>query len=406
MLAKTFKMEHQNKPNLEFLLMEGFLNIDEGVAIYDPEDRLVLVNPIFEGMFPSTIEIAKDQPYFRDLVKWAYDHGDYFVEGMDYETWYHFRTKYRNEGVPVEYHLKDGRYIRGFSKRTESQNLVTIFTDITYHKQRELALIESKTLAESANRTKSSFLAHVSHELRTPLNAIMGFSEIMSKSLFGPLNNSHYERYVTDILKSGKHLLGIIDDLLQVAKAEVGQLDLRENWCDLCEIVKEVMRLSLLRAEAGGIYLTYEAYATEVPFYGDERKMRQIVTNLVTNALKFTPDSGKVHLQLERTPLGDGLLAITDTGSGIPQEEIPKVLEAFGRIENPFSRKQQEGTGLGLHLTDTFVSLHGGVLEIQSQLNEGTTVFVLLPKERFKDATPGSSRPSSHSKKAPPAVET
>jgi PAS domain S-box-containing protein len=253
--------------------------------------------------------------------------------------------------------------------------------DITDRKEAEEMLRTAKEAAESANRTKSEFLANMSHELRTPLNAILGFAEIMREQLFGPLGNPSYREYAGDIHDSGLHLLNLINDILDVSKAEAGKIELSEETLDIDDVIKSSVHLVKARSEAGRISLELRLQDPLPAVRADERLMKQILLNLLTNAIKFTPADG--HVLLEAGVETDGTFAIniTDTGIGIAPEDIPKVMRPFGQVDSALSRKHQ-GTGLGLPLTKSLVELHGGRFAVESTKGVGTRVTVYLPATR------------------------
>jgi signal transduction histidine kinase len=235
----------------------------------------------------------------------------------------------------------------------------------------------AKEAAESASRAKSEFLATMSHELRTPLNAVIGFSQVMSGQALGPIGNARYLEYCRDIEKSGSHLLEIISDILDIAKIESGRLDMMVGPCDPRRIVNRARRIVKPLAYEGGIRLRRELPDTLPLLNGDERLLRQVVINLLTNAIKFSPQGGEVVISIRQD---DGLLclAVCDQGCGIPQTELKRVLEPFEQVEPAFSRRHG-GVGLGLPLSNRIVQMHGGTLTIESTVGKGTCVTVRLP---------------------------
>ena len=256
-----------------------------------------------------------------------------------------------------------------------------IARDITDIKQREAELLEAKLASDAANRAKSEFLANVSHELRTPLNAILGFSEVITNEMFGPLGGPRYRQYAQDIHQSGDHLLQLINDILDVAKIEAGRYEPRNDEVCLSSVVEDCVRLLRPRAESGGLALSTAIQRQEIYVRADERAVKQIVLNLLSNAVKFTPNGGWVRVSAAVQPDGGMSLAVADTGIGIAAEDLPRVLLPFQQIDNSLSRKF-EGTGLGLPLARSLTEAHGGHLEITSALGQGTTVTVRLPAER------------------------
>jgi signal transduction histidine kinase len=244
--------------------------------------------------------------------------------------------------------------------------------------------VASEALEESmrANRSKSEFLATMSHELRTPLNAIIGFSDIIRRELFGPKGIERYPDYANDIHESGSHLLAIINDILDLAKAESGKLELNEMDVDAAEILESCVRMCHGRAEAGKVELVFLGGQNEVRVLADPRFLQQIVVNLLSNAIKFTPEGGRVRLDVSETPEKGVSFAIADTGIGIAPENIQRVLRPFEQVETSLSRRHG-GTGLGLPYAKRLTDLHGGELLIESELERGTTVTVKLPPSRF-----------------------
>jgi signal transduction histidine kinase len=242
----------------------------------------------------------------------------------------------------------------------------------------------SDALAEAvrANKSKSEFLATMSHELRTPLNAIIGFSDIIMRELFGKLANDKYADYAKDIHHSGSLLLSIINDILDLAKAESGKLVLNEQEFDLSETLEGTVRMCRGRAQTGKVELIFFGGQSEIRIKADERFVLQIVGNLVTNGIKFTPAGGTVRLYVSATPQKGIVIKVTDTGIGIAAENLDRVLRPFEQVESSYSRKHG-GSGLGLPYAKRLVELHDGELKLESELDRGTTVTVTLPPERL-----------------------
>jgi signal transduction histidine kinase len=252
-----------------------------------------------------------------------------------------------------------------------------VFRDYAIEKQR---LRIEKEGAEAASRAKSDFLANMSHELRTPLNAIIGFSECIKSAIFGPVSE-RYRSYAGDIFNSGTHLLGLINEVLDLSKLEAGQLELHEERIELAATVEACMHLVGKQAQQSGIRLTASLDSDYNLIRADDRRLRQILINLLANAVKFTPDNGEIRVSSVATR--DGLaIAISDTGIGMAAEDIPKAMTVFGQVDSKISRKH-EGSGLGLPLAKHLVELHGGTLSIESEVNVGTTVTITLPPERI-----------------------
>jgi signal transduction histidine kinase len=236
--------------------------------------------------------------------------------------------------------------------------------------------------ADNANKSKSEFLATMSHELRTPLNAIIGFSDVLHKQLYGNLGNARYLEYVADINASGLHLLAIINDILDLAKAEAGKLELREDVFDLVSCLQACVQMCAVRAEEGGVALELATERPEIEIHADERMIRQLALNLISNAVKFTPPGGRVDVRARPDDHGEIIIEVADTGIGIPTEHLERVLRPFEQVERALSRRHG-GTGLGLPFAKKIAELHGGTLKLESVVDRGTHVSVHLPATRL-----------------------
>ena len=256
-----------------------------------------------------------------------------------------------------------------------------VIFDITERKAAEVELLRTKERAEAANRAKSDFLAIMSHELRTPLNAIIGFSDAVLEEMFGPVGNARYREYLGDIKNSGTHLLELINDILDLSKAEAGHFDLRDDSIAVEELVGSCVAMVALRAREAGVDIVTDI-ADELPrLRGDERKLRQALLNLMTNAVKFTPLGGEVRLR-GRTA-GDGVrIEVADTGIGMAADDIPTALSPFGQIDTALNRRHT-GTGLGLPLAKRLVEAHGAAFAIRSEVGVGTVVTLDFPPSRL-----------------------
>ena len=246
---------------------------------------------------------------------------------------------------------------------------------------------EARRRAEAANVAKSLFLATMSHELRNPLNAILGFSEVMKAELLGPMQNANYKEYAGNIHDSGRHLLQLINEILDLSRIEAGRYELHEEPIRLNEIVEDCHRLLALRADSKGLQVLLDFDRGLDQLWADERAVRQVCLNLMSNALKFTPRGGRIVLTVAATPEGGQTLVVKDTGPGIPKEEIPRVMQAFG--QGSLAHQTAEGgTGLGLPIVQNLVSLHGGTFELRSELRRGTEAVVCFPKGRVLRTMP------------------
>lgn len=259
-----------------------------------------------------------------------------------------------------------------------------VFSDITEFNRRENELRDARDAAQIANQAKSQFLATMSHELRTPLNAIIGFSAMLKNRIGGPLSEK-YQSYAVDIHDSAEHLLALINDLLDISKLEAGKMDVTEESMELSEVVNASVRLIRDKALRRGITITITDIEETPPLYGDKRMLRQMITNLLSNAYKFNVDGGTIAVTASFIPDIGLDLAVADSGIGIAEEHIGRIGQPFAQIENHMSRVYQ-GTGLGLAITKSMIELHGGNISIRSRQGEGTIVTLHFPPHRIEAA--------------------
>jgi PAS domain S-box-containing protein len=265
--------------------------------------------------------------------------------------------------------------------RSGERYVVGVISDITERKRMEKDLIAAKLQAEDANRAKSMFLANMSHELRTPLNAVIGFAEIINNELLGAINEPRYRDYAGDIHSSGKRLLQLINDILDMTKVEAGTYQLREDVCDLTKLVGDAIALVQNPAIQNEVTVRVDM-SDDIPFlFADERSVRQVLVNVLSNAIKFTPKGGDVAVSARLEPDGAIALAVVDTGIGMAQDDIPQALSPFRQLEGSHGRKYG-GTGLGLSLIKAMLDLHEGALHVDSKLGAGTTVTAKFPPRR------------------------
>ncbi|MDF2368341.1 PAS domain-containing sensor histidine kinase [Sneathiella sp.] len=277
-------------------------------------------------------------------------------------------------------------YVRLIGRANISENGTLIgasgtLQDITTQHMFERELIQAKLEAEEGTRSKSLFLANMSHELRTPLNAVIGFSEVLAKEIFGPIENDRYREYADNIQSSGRHLLSLIDDILEYSRLEADSIELQEAEFNLLKVVESTKTMLAAKANEKSISFSMSD-RLDIQIRADERKLKQVFINLVNNAIKFTPEKGHIELDLSADSDNFISLYIIDNGYGISEEEIKNVMRPFGRTHYSIS-KSIEGTGLGLPLAKSIVELHGGMLEISSNTEKpGTVIEIRLPKSR------------------------
>lgn len=288
----------------------------------------------------------------------------------------------------------------------------TVMTMLEYRAEKDLLIAEleqaksisdeARRRAESANIAKSRFLATMSHELRTPLNAVLGFSEVMKSEILGPHTVPTYKEYAKDIHESGQHLLNLINEILDLSRIEAGRYELQEQSVTLTDVAEDCRRLLKLRAEKKGLRILQNYEENLAQLWADERAIRQISLNLLSNAIKFTPTDGTISISIGTTETGGQYLSVNDTGPGIPEDEIPRVLKSFG--QGSLAQKTAEGgTGLGLPIVKGLVELHGGNFDLKSKLRQGTLVTVTFPSERVMQALPRLAEPGEASRDEPHA---
>jgi PAS domain S-box-containing protein len=259
--------------------------------------------------------------------------------------------------------------------------VVGVISDITDRKRIEKDLVAAKVQAEDANRAKTQFLANMSHELRTPLNAVIGFSEIIKNELLGAINEQRYREYAEDIHRSGVHLLQLINDILDMTKVEAGKYELREDVCDVAKVVGDAIGLVRNLAIPNGLDLC-GAVPPNLPFlFADERCVRQIVLNFLSNALKFTPKGGRIEVGARLESDNTIVINVTDTGIGMAKDDIPRALSPFRQLESSLGRRY-EGAGLGLPLVKSLLDLHQAGLHLDSAVGVGTTASARFPAQR------------------------
>jgi signal transduction histidine kinase len=267
------------------------------------------------------------------------------------------------------------------AERQLSDAYTTLKRQYTALESANAELARAREKAESASHTKTEFMANMTHELRTPLNAILGFSEIMIAERYGAIGNERYRSYVSDIHSSGSQLLGIVGDILDLSKIEIGEVALEEERIDIDELCDSALRQFADRAKAAGLALSAEMAPSLPALQGDPRRVKQVLTNLLSNAIKFNCKGGSVRLGARRASNGGLLITVADTGVGIDAAHIDKAMAPFSQVDGSLTRRYQ-GTGLGLPIARALIGLHGGRLSLDSVVGKGTTVTLSFPKSR------------------------
>ena len=392
----------KRKAEADQRLFDAIESTREAFVLWDKQDGLVIWNDYFQkvhnlpddvlqaGMHRDTVMAAAKRPIVDRIIPAISPNG---------------YTK------AFEIKLADGSWLQISERRTKDGGLVSVGTDITALKLNQDRLRDSekrlmatigdlsksqkaledkaeqlsklnidyqleKERAQAANKSKSEFLANMSHELRTPLNAVIGFSEIIKNRMFGPLGSEKYEEYNNDIHSSGKHLLGLINDILDMSKIEAGQMKIDREDITFDPIIDEAVRLIATQAEKKSIEVNAQI-EPDLQLFADRRAMKQVMLNLLSNAVKFTDDDGKIFVRARQ--VGDTItVSVRDTGIGIPRAALAKIGQPFEQVQNQFS-KSKDGSGLGLAISRSLTKLHGGAMRISSEECVGTIVSIRVP---------------------------
>lgn len=374
-MVEREKLQRRSAQNRLFHALESS---NEAMVLVDSDGRIALVNSQLTTFFPAVVRKIGVDACFEEVCA---EIGERFVKAVAHTNDGHGgeRRPTWSEVIALggEFQVSDGRWLRVSRSNTQDGGFFLVFSDFTEIKEREEHLRTAMRQAEAASEAKSNFLANMSHELRTPLNAIIGFSEIFTAEIFGKLGSPRYVEYAGNILESGRHLLAIINGLLDLAKSEAGKLELSTEPVEIQRVLRSCTDIMRDQCVRGQLTLDAEEIGAGVMVWGDPAKLRQIVLNLLSNAVKFTEPGGSIALRLAATEDGFVNLQITDTGIGMSAEEIPIALTPFAQIDTRLARRYA-GTGLGLPLTKALVDLHGGQLIIESEPGKGTTVTVAL----------------------------
>ena len=376
------KTREQQLRKSEERLYQVVDSLQEGFVLYDDDDRIVLWNEKWLDIHSEVADIIEVGVSFEEVVRVNVSrrlHPGAF--GREEEFISDRIARHRSPGDPIIRQLNDDRWYIIREVRTVEGGIFALNIDITDLKNAERAALEARSQAEVANAAKSQFLANMSHELRTPLNAVIGYSEAIKNLDSLNLSTDRIPEYIDAIHSSGGYLLGLINDILDYSKVEAGKLELHEDDVDLGRLIGDLKGQILRQVEAAGLRLSLPDPASLPGVKVDEIRLRQILLNLLSNAIKFTPEGGAVEISAARATNHGLVIAVSDTGIGMSQDNLQRLGEPFHQFSSAYSRTHI-GTGLGVSLAKALAEMHGGALKYESTLGEGTTATLLLPANR------------------------
>ncbi len=370
-IREMMQREVEQRKSAQSRLIDAIEKSSEAVVLLDSDNRILIANSQIQDFFPACAG--------RKLAGMAFDAFQDLIGDPDASAGMN-----RKGGRPAELRLPDGRWVRSSGSPTQDGGAIMFWSDITELKQREETLRAAKKEAEAASEAKTNFLTNMSHELRTPLNAIIGFSEAISTEIFGAIGQPKYKEYADNVLRSSRHLLDIINDILDISKNEAGKLKVEREGVRVDQVIDDCRHIIRDWFDRSEVALIIDAPDPALKVRGDPARLRQVLLNILSNAVKFTDAGGEVHIAAGRKGR-KAVIEVRDNGIGMRPDDIPTAMSMFGQIDSTLARKY-EGTGLGIPLSMAIIELHGGTLDIASTFGEGTTVTITLPLARSTSA--------------------
>ncbi len=350
-----------------------------GLYLLDRDRRFKVLSTNLQKKFDLPIEICHLGAHIKQVLDFRAKRGDYGPGDPDEIVRLRMEELEESNTTRGQNTPSSGRTYEYFQNHTNDDEIIVIYHEITERLKAEKAIQSALMDAQQANKAKTDFLANMSHELRTPLNAIIGFSEIMSKGAFAETSADKVREYSDDIHMSGHHLLHIINDILDLSKIEAGMTEIELEHIHLGDSIKECVTFLDIRATGGEIAISNEVENSHSEIQADKRMFKQIMINLLSNSVKFTPRGGSINISHKKNGDGETIISVADTGIGMDESNIESMMEPFRQADSSLS-KEFEGTGLGLPLVKSLMELHGGNIKIQSTLGVGTTVLVTFPQ--------------------------
>ena len=365
-------------------VFEAIDDFEDALSIWDADDRLIMRNRAFRTMNAQVPDGIALGTTFSEHIRLGLAAGSYPIAEKDPDAWFEARMNSHITGDDVvEFERQDGRWIMVRDFKLSGGGTMTLATNITARRELESTLRLAREMAERANYSKSMFLANMSHELRTPLNAVIGYSEAMSSGMFRASGVTRYEEFAGSIEESAKHLLNLINDILDISRIEAGALELEEEALDLKTLIEQVALIVRPRAAEASVAFDIQVDLGLPSLFADGRSIKQILINLLSNSVKFTKPGGLVSISAKSESDGGLRLVVADTGIGIAAEQLEEIWQPFTQVGSSYVQAH-EGTGLGLSIVRNLVRMHDGRIDIESAPGAGTRITIRFGADRMR----------------------